>query len=616
MLRAGGHLKEYTPPSARAMYTGRDLPYQMENGGNMALGGDLKVLDGGYAETISYNPFMPGTGETVMFRGRSHDNGGIPVEYGQNGVEVEGGEPMYQMQDGGQMGNPSETNTSGVVAGNMVVDKFAAEQIGDLKAKDRKYKHVVADYAKVESKQNKIVEKNTKLINDADTSDQFDKLTFNSGQASLIGANMKLKDIANKKMNLAAVQNAILDTAKEHGLESDALAKGKIKYAKANDPYAEFGAKLEEFGKGGKKSKKSTVITAPSKDINSLQGFVKNIPFAERKKMAANMGISNYTGTADQNAFLLNKTQISDIRPIDQPSLKDLNTVNQVTPDVIKTVMNKSIKDNGFGHRPDSITGNQNPWETAATFANSMIPHLRPSNQIDLEAAQLAPEINALSDNTLEPVYAQTYQPQYTQPISISYQDQLNANQSDFNAMQRQFGYSPEIAAALAGQKYGANAKVLGEQFRMNQAEQQRARETNRETANDAQLKNMAIYQDQATKMAQTKSTLKQQKQVALSSIADKIAKNKLENRQLGIAENLYNYRYSPNGVAYNMNPLANWNTSGGTSTGKGKINGLPSDWMSLYDETGEFQGTKKRKESDTDTKVRNGSIVKAIKNL
>ncbi len=35
MLRAGGHLKEYTPPSERAMYTGRDLPYQMQYGGGI-----------------------------------------------------------------------------------------------------------------------------------------------------------------------------------------------------------------------------------------------------------------------------------------------------------------------------------------------------------------------------------------------------------------------------------------------------------------------------------------------------------------------------------------------------------------------------------------------------
>jgi hypothetical protein len=97
MLRAGGHLRAYTPPSAEAMYTGR----RAENGVQMAMGGDLQVARG-EAETMSYNPYLPDGGETIMFRGPSHENGGIPVSFGQNGVEVEGGEPAIKMQDGGK----------------------------------------------------------------------------------------------------------------------------------------------------------------------------------------------------------------------------------------------------------------------------------------------------------------------------------------------------------------------------------------------------------------------------------------------------------------------------------------------------------------------------------
>ena len=64
MLRAGGHLKEYTPPSERAMSTERPL---------MQLGGELQTHWGGYAEPMSYNPYLPDGGETVMFRGQSHE---------------------------------------------------------------------------------------------------------------------------------------------------------------------------------------------------------------------------------------------------------------------------------------------------------------------------------------------------------------------------------------------------------------------------------------------------------------------------------------------------------------------------------------------------------------
>ena len=73
MLRAGGHLSYYTPPSAEAMYTGR-----AEDGVQMAMGGDLQVGRGS-ADTMSYNPYLPGDGETVMFRGPSHDDGGMPI---------------------------------------------------------------------------------------------------------------------------------------------------------------------------------------------------------------------------------------------------------------------------------------------------------------------------------------------------------------------------------------------------------------------------------------------------------------------------------------------------------------------------------------------------------
>ncbi len=595
MLRAGGHLKEYTPPSERAMYTGK-----AEYGVQMAMGGDLKVHRG-KAETMSYNPFLPNGGETVMFRGPSHDNGGMPISFGENGVEVEGGEPAIQMQDGGEEGNL-------VVYGNMVIPEYGAEELGDPKAKGKKFKHYVADLSKVEAKQNKMLDKTMSLIDQVNGDDPFDQLTLNSGQANLIGATMKLKDIADKKMNAAAVQNAILDTAEEHGLESDALAKGKIKYAKANDPYAEFGAKLEQFKPGGKKGKKAAAPLSP------LQSFIKEIKYPERAQMAKAMGIPNYKGTAEQNEFLFKKTLMSEQAPL-RPALP--KPIEYDTKGEMIKAVDKSIAANNFGHRPDLITGSSqtSPFETAAMFANSIIPYMRPSNQMELEPVQLAPEMLALSDNTLDPVYAQTYQPQYTQPTSISFQDQLNANQSDFNAMQRQLGYNPDALAALAAQKYGANSKVLAEQFRMNQAERQRAMEANRETANDAQLKNMAIYQDQATKMAQTRSTLKQQKQVALSSIADKIAKNKLENRQLGVAENLYNYRYTPSGVAYNVNPFAQWAPYGSGSGGKGSAGQLAPGKKFSYDENQQIIGTYNSSDKE-DAKVRNGSIVKAIKNL
>jgi hypothetical protein len=85
-LRAGGSISTspYRQPSERAMQT-------------FAMGGELETHWGGKAEPISYNPYLPDGGETVMFRGQSHEEAdgqgrtGIGVTYGDNPVEVERG---------------------------------------------------------------------------------------------------------------------------------------------------------------------------------------------------------------------------------------------------------------------------------------------------------------------------------------------------------------------------------------------------------------------------------------------------------------------------------------------------------------------------------------------
>jgi hypothetical protein len=239
MLRAGGHLRSYTPPSAQAMYTGRE---------QLAMGGDLKVHRG-EAETMSYNPYLPDGGETIMFRGPSHENGGMPIEYGSSPVEVEGGEPAVKLQDGGT----GEDNM--VVFGNLKIPNQFLSEIGDDKAKGKKFKNYVADLSKIEAKQNKIIDNSSNGLDNLDLQTSFDKLKLDSYNANLIGANMKLKEIAEKKKNAAAVQNAINDTAEENGLVADDLARGKIKMDKSKEGKAKYGAAIEKAQAGTYKKK-------------------------------------------------------------------------------------------------------------------------------------------------------------------------------------------------------------------------------------------------------------------------------------------------------------------------------------------------------------------------
>jgi hypothetical protein len=225
----------------------------------------------------------------------------------------------------------------------------------------------------------------------------------------------------------------------------------------------------------------------------------------------------------------------------------------------------------------------------------------------------------ALSQNQEEPVYAQTYNPLLSQATSISLQDQLNEITSQARSAERMAQGNPAALAMIASQAAEAKNKVLGEQFRMNQGEQQRVMETNRQTMNDAQMKNLAIFDQQQQRAAQARSNTKAQAITALNSISDKIAKNKLENRELSISENLYNYRFTPNGVAYNINApqsFAPYGSGSGTGYGAGQV---PAGMIPDYD-TDETTGKPKvvgwKMPKETKPKKRNGSIVQAIKNL
>ena len=290
MLRAGGHLREYTPPSARAMET-------YEDGGEVTsygMGGQLKTHWGGEAETMSYNPYLPGSGETVVFRGQSHTdsdgkgNTGIGITYGDNPVEVERGEPMFEMQSGGEI-NPEtgEPENTGVVFGNMQIDKKIAGQIDDPELMEiankyhgKKFKNVGIDLSKQEAKQNKIIDKSTNELDNLEVNTAFDKLKLSALRANLEGANLKLKGIADTKIALANYQNAINDTKEEmsdafgQNLSAEDLAKGLIRIDK--DPVtkdAKWGGNIVKKAQDGVTTPKKTIVPKKTKEQYEAEGY-------------------------------------------------------------------------------------------------------------------------------------------------------------------------------------------------------------------------------------------------------------------------------------------------------------------------------------------------------
>ena len=568
-LRSGGNLKDYryTPLTESAMSTERP---------SMQMGGELQTHWGGGAETISQNPFLPGDGETIMFRGQSHEESdgqgrtGIGVTYGDSPVEVERGEPAVKLQDGGE-------EESLVVYGNMKIPSYGVSELNDPKAKGKKFKNYVNDLSKIEARQNKIVDKATSTLDSDDVNDPYALLSFNAQKANLTGAYMKLKDIAQKKQLAAGIQNAILDTAEEMGVESDALSKGQIKRIKNSD-MAKFGGKFTQAQNGNR---------YPS-------------PVDE----SGNYYMPGYEPYQEEKFTNLPEITIKGNKPVNQPLKKVMGKdLSVIAPDITAKVPDyaKNLKSSNN----ISIDGEKTKDRFGIEDVLRQVqPYLIPSNQEAFDYGSISPELNALLMNTPSAVQAQTFQPILGEMPSVSFQDQLNEIQAEANAARRMAGTNPAAQAMISAQAASAKNKVLAEQLRTNQLLQAENRAKNIGLLNEATLKNFDILDKQYVRQETAKSKTKEQAQSALASIASKIGQHKLENRTLGVYENMYNYRFGPKGRAINVNAPYEFNLD---------VASLSPDELETakkFKELQEKKGTNKAKMS------KNGSIVKAIKNL
>jgi hypothetical protein len=613
MLRAGGHLKSYTPPSAQAMYTGRE---------QFAMGGDLKVHRG-EAETISYNPYLPDGGETIMFRGPSHDNGGMPIEYGSSPVEVEGGEPAVKLRDGGD----GETNLN--VYGNLKISKLNAELLNNPKFADKKFKNVANDLSKGEAKSNKNIDKASNRIDNLDVITSFDKLSLDTNNAILQGENMKLKKYAQDKMDLAALQSAINDTAEENGLIADDLAKGKIMMDKSKGKTAKSGIALKKAQTGVNQQGSTftyngrTLDPSNPEDAIIIQQFradaarnEKDIADFKNKQPGALQEVTinatpwptfeEYLDMIGEDVYPGNEGQ--QYKEYQQYVASKWGNVNntpvpqyeetQITP-LSGGASNKSI-----GKEKKKFNLNKT-LDTLTPYLNEALPYLRGTNARPLPLGQITPELSVMGDRE-EPVYAQTLQPNLAVPFDIiDPQAQLNDARAQAKAAMRAVGSDPSGQAAIMSQLYDIENKIRGGAAQTNLANKLGIYNQNLQTLNDTQLANLNIRDKQYVRQAQAKSNTKAQKLLAAKSISDKFAENRKTNRNLGVYENLYNYRFDEQGRAQNRNPLVDFDQM---------IAGATPEELKAYAALKEEQAKKAAKAAKGNS--RNGSIVKAIKNL
>jgi hypothetical protein len=595
-----------------------------------------EAKNGATLEPLSY--------DMQLFHGPSHDNGGIPYK----GVEVEGNEPLYKALDGSE-----------IIFGNMTVP-----------GTDQKFKSVAQLLAKKDQRVDKIISKAVALVNDNDPQDKWGELKFNAGRAMLSGGVQKKNELKQNKEHLATLQQAILDAAEEMGADPQALSKGKIKQAKYGMKLAEDGWKFKgtnkdkldqkilEFAnlvakkgytgysgpqsgydkrntKSGRKSRHASnqaldmIFDDPEvydkilKDPE-LSGFLINNGLtaineydpANKKKTGADVGhlhIGYDQGTALSDAF---RTQAAGLYKDKNPDwnwskiVKGNNTPIpgakagdvQLEPFTPFTVGNTPVPGKQNKPGPRTVKGNDDPLDITP-YSKKPIP----SNAKGLDLYQIAPEVLAYAQNQVEPVALQQYNPQLFQSTKVSFQDQLNENQTSFNSLERIMQNNPTALATLAGQKYAADNKVMGEEFRTNQQIEQDVVNKNISLLNDAQLKNLGLADQQYVRQSQARSNTKALNNTILNSITSKIAQTEARNQALKYYEAMTDYRFNPETgqMDYHGAPGGEYINWGGNPSGTSR----DARVTVTKDEKGNIQSTKEVMPSSLDTRIKENQL-------
>lgn len=678
-MRSGGHMRgSYVPPNPSALDT-------------MAMGGDVKTTWGGKVETVSYNPYAGG--ESIEFKGNSHDyvdprtgQTGIGVAYGKNSVanneavvEVEN-EPAQQLRDGGGTENL-------VVYGDLKIPEEYVAEIGDDRAKGKKFKNYVSDILnKDEAKINKKMEKAADRGLESDNT-VFGQLERSTADVILKGSDMKLRNIAEKKNILADLQSALNETFDEYGIKgNEFISKNKIvedpermmnakdgininpenkgkftawakergmsvaeaanKVMANTDEYSPAVVKMANFAKNARKFKKGEDGVDVPKLQNSTAGNVSkddfnkqlggdNIPKTDKTpeelleddwKQDPNdptvftksdgdsveavqvsveaLGKVPKGQSRDKETGLFGNVTMEKFEAAKEANpwfdWENFDPKNKADVERYQREFNKQAKEAGsdkrirvdgdFGEQTVSarftppVEGKEptvqrvqteSTTETTTTAAPQQrgIPFMgipAPVEGEALDPMRIMPEYAALASNVLEPVYAQTYQPRLRVPYDISLQTAKNDVISQSRALQRNpvLQNNPAALAVAQAPTYAALNKLNETEFIANQRMKDAVYSGNLDTLNRARLLNLGILDKQYDRQAEAAAKTKATTLAALTSISDKYARKRLENRLEQVYANLYpTYRYDDQ-FRTRVQQSAMFNLPGGTVSG------------------------------------------------
>lgn len=566
-LRSGGHMKgSYMEPSQRALST-------------YALGGQLKTTWGGDIETIVKNPHDES--ETVLFRGQSHDDGGIGVKYGEGpqmqdyaeygtnfadaDVEVQGNEPAKII------------NGDLVVAGGIKTSKEAAQFAGNPKLAGKKYQTNIKELA---NKDAKIISKRDKLADELSQHDddtRFGLLKKQGIEKMLQGFDGQLAINSDQSKKLLIYQNQITDEgdrlSEVYGKKVDPnfLEKGEVRFEKESGkakngktmklkeamfgssiPKAQSGFKTKGTGDRWSYTKAGETGNPLFDDMQRYENeWVPSVNTAlsdkERAKKMLKY-IEAYSGEGSTNIKkALNKisTEEGKIAFLQQQGTnKEVGPIHYVVDSAIKFTdpsMTTPLKETKKDPPATKKSFETVPYQrnVGLDVLGQILPYLKQPYDEGINPSQFAPEINAMIKNKLQPVPMQRVTPYLDDVVDISYQDILNENDSDFLTALKGTD-NPAMKASLLAQKYGANAKVLGEQFRANQLSRNSVFSGNRAKLYDAQVKDIAAAANQAYLQEVARSKTDQIDLEAFKSITDKQLKHDADIRKYNTYKTLF----------------------------------------------------------------------------
>ena len=601
--RAGGHLKEYTEPSDRAMQT-------------YAMGGKIQSHWGGNVEDVSYNPYMPGSGITSMIKGDSHKNGGVGISYGggaQNGygyaasganmgaqIEAEGGESMMEMEEGGMM-NPQtgEADTNAVVIGNIPMNAKMAEATGDVdlieiakKYPNTSMKKIFEQLTAEEVKAQEDLKKAAKLANEAQS--QLDTKTAETIRTSV---EAKLKMIANKKIKMAKYQDTLhkikesVSQSRGKNISAEALGRGQIK--DDLDPVtkdapignAKSGAYLRKAQGGVTTTTQDPILTEA--EYNELVKLYEEGASTSSGKSAAiktfqrkyhqkfpKEALAAIQKTTRENG-LSNKAKEMGLTVEDILAGKNVDKILESNEDEFwgpRTKQYMASINSAFNNRPAAPSLQTNTLGTAASTTgqaatdkkgidvvplkrNSAIDALGMISQLfqrrqfpAMDQRQFAGESVALAQNTPRPVPMQKPYVELDPIYRMNYNDVRASNTAGFRDMLRQNEGNPVADALAFGRFAQQNQTIGGEEFRTNQAIEQQIYGGNRAKMNANLERGLQLNANQANLQSIADSKKREIDQKAIASRADKEMKYTADKNKFLTASNLFpTYGYGAN---------------------------------------------------------------------